>query len=39
MIWCREKTLTLESNPDFCPAVRKPVTILTERVEWSVETL
>jgi hypothetical protein len=37
MIWCREKPLTLESNSDFCPEIRKPVTILTERVESPVE--
>ena len=33
LIWGREKIFTLESNRDFGPAVRKPVTDLTERVE------
>jgi hypothetical protein len=37
MIWCGEEPLTLESNRDIGPGVRKPVTILTERVESSVE--
>ena len=37
MTWGIEKPLTLESNRNFRPAVRKPVTILTGRVESSVE--
>jgi len=30
MIWRRKKPLSLESNRDFGPAVRKLVTVLTE---------